>query len=997
MAGPSAVLFNHDTNTYEDVPASEVSSAIASGKYTSSGASTSTQAEGGTVTRSVEQLGAAETQGESDAGAVNATRASGNRRDIQRDLDSDKALSFSEGVADALSLGLIHGTSEVSELRREADSGSALLGQLVGTALGLKLPGPIHGITSGGEAVGRGLAQALLGEAETGFRGVVTRGLAEAGANSALMAASAFGHQITDSVIADKPFAAESIASEAGVGALLGFGLGFAGSAFGQLAKASRGAVEASGVAVKESRAALDSVGDLTRNWNDVVEQHAQRVGVLKVLADEGHIPGDLHLERAQSLRAAELARDALAELDPVRSLGGDPKEFQKWRSAVEKYQDAVVGLDEKMTPSMLERAHGAYGSPRQMGAAADLAPNPLAHLDVDAEMAAKGQVTSMSQELDKGMAGGAGEDWTHLKGTGEDFRARYQEIYGRPFEPGPQVHGGIEGEENLGGKQSATSEAGTNPGTRRRGAPPPSEPGVMADQRPVNDTVVDPRVERFNKQPAKYRAPHDTVIDAEGGYWDPDTQRFRKSPAKVKTPHDTVVDVEEGQTVGPRQVMEAGERPAAQAETAQDFVDTAKGELKRLPPGEGEVATENPHSPTQGKRAVKDYLNNWFREFDAKPRVSLGDQMQVRLTEALNNIAQVAGGRLDSAGSLQLLKSLGLKESTSPLGQRLDQIWSLGQAGKFAADESRGIKTPLRKGLMGQLQRYATNRGARAVGSAMLGGAVGGPVGAIVGMALTSAGFAGAAASSAGKLMTQIATVGEALLKGKRALMVSRGVLGNRPYQYSDAGVIKDPVSRIMEVQRLAANPDAIKARVTKQLGDLLLTSPEVAQHLIDTTVRNVQAISASAPMIMLSPLGKPIQPSGTALNKFFDFENAMHDLKGTLSAIQSGGASDAQIRAFHIGYPAVHGELVRGVVQNKEAMDRLDEAKLKAVERALGVTLTRATADPLITARYQANWELPKQQPQAPQAFKITAPTPTPVQASGGGRAPGNERQSK
>lgn len=964
---PSATLFNHETNTYEDVPAEQVSAAISSGQYTSAGTSVSARADGGVVTRPVEQLGASAAQGEASAGSVDAARASAARRESQKELDSDKILSFVEGAGDALTLGLMHGTREVDELRREADSGSALLGQLVGTALGLKFPGPISGLARGGEAAGTGLARALLGEAETGFRGVVTRGLAEAGANSALMAASAFGHQITDSVIADKPFAAESIASEAGVGALLGFGLGFAGSAFGQLAKASRGAVEASGVAVKESRAALDSVGDLTRNWNEVVEQHAQRVGVLKVLADEGHIPGDLHLERAQSLRAAESARDALAELDPARSLGGDPKEFQKWRAAVEKYQDAVVGLDEKMTPSMLERAHGSYGSPHQMGVASDLAPNPLAHLDVDAEMAGKGQITSMSQELDKGMAGGAGEDWTHLKGTGEDFRARYQEIYGRPYEPGPQVHGGIEGEENLGGKQSATSEAGTNPGTRRRGAEPPSEPGTVGDQLPANDTVVDPRVERFNKQPAKYRAPHDTVVDVEG------------------------------QTVGPRQVIEAGERPAAQAETAQDFVDTAKDELKRLPPGEGDAATDNPHSPTQGKRAVKDYLNNWFREFDAKPRVSLGDQMQVRLTEALNNIAQVAGGRLDSVGSLQLLKSLGLKESTSPLGQRLDQIWSLGQAGKFAADESRGIKTPLRKGLVGQLQRYATNRGAKAVGSAMLGGAVGGPVGAIVGMALTSAGFAGAAASSAGKLMTQIATVGEALLKGKRALMVSRGVLGNRPYQYSDAGVIKDPVSRIMEVQRLAANPDAIKARVTKQLGDLLLTSPEVAQHLIDTTVRNVQAISASAPMIMLSPLGKPIQPSGTALNKFFDFENAMHDLKGTLSAIQSGGASDAQIRAFHIGYPAVHGELVRGVVQNKEAMDRLDEAKLKAVERALGVTLTRATADPLITARYQANWELPKQQPQAPQAFKITAPTPTPVQASGGGRAPGNERQSK
>jgi hypothetical protein len=196
------------------------------------------------------------------------------------------------------------------------------------------------------------------------------------------------------------------------------------------------------------------------------------------------------------------------------------------------------------------------------------------------------------------------------------------------------------------------------------------------------------------------------------------------------------------------------------------------------------------------------------------------------------------------------------------------------------------------------------------------------------------------------------------------------------------------------MDVQRLAANPDAIKARVTRQLGDMLLTSPEMAQHLIDTTVRHVQAISASAPAIMLSPLGRPIQPSGTALQKFFDFENAMHDLPGVLKAIGAGTASDAQIKALHIGYPAVHAELFRSVAGQDGQLSQLEESKLKAIERIVGAPLTRSTADPTVTARYQANWENPKPQPKPAQAFKITAPKPTPVQASSGERAPGNER---
>lgn len=952
MAGPSAVLFNHETNTYEEVPAEQVSAAIASGQYTASG-STETQAEGGTVTRPVEQLGAAAVQGESDAGAVNAARAAAARRELQKELVSDKALSFSEGLADALSLGLIHGTREDDELRREADSGSALLGQLVGTAVGLKFPGPIKGVVEGGEAAGTGLARALFGEVDTGFRGVVTRGLQEAGANAALMAASAFGHQITDSVIADKPFAAESVVSEAGTGALLGFGFGFAGSAFGQLARASRSAVEASGVAAKESRAALDAVGDLTRQWDSVVEQHAQRIGVLRALAEDGHIPGDMLEERASALAKADSARDALKELDPERAFSGDPKEFQKWRNAVERYQEAVGSLDEKMTPSALERAHA---NPVRVGESPNAAGPQIHPLDVDAAMADRGFRSPMSEELDRAMT--------------PEARAKYQEIYGRPFEEGPRVsQPGAIGEENLGGKATPTSELGTNPGTRRRAPVSPEAPeqalAGRGEQAPLgHDTEVD--VRRFNKSPTKFREPRDTVIDAEG------------------------------QTIGPRQVMEAGERPAAQAETAKDFVDHAKQQL--LAAGEAErVSGRVGMRPDVGggKKAVRDYLNSWFREFDAKPRVGLGDQLRVRLTEALDNISKASGGRLDSAGGLQLMKALGLKEAESPLGQRLDQVWSLGQAGKFAADEARGVRTPLRKGLLGQIQRYATHKGARMAAGALLGSSVGGPMGAIIGMALTSAGFAGKAASSAGKLMQQIATVGEALLKGRRATLAVKAVTGNRPYQYSDSGPIKDPVQRIMEVQRLAANPAAIKARVAHQVGDLALTSPEMAQHILQTTVNHIQAIAMSAPAIMLNPLGQPIAPSSTALNKFFEFENAIHDLPGTLAAIGKGTASASQVRALQLGFPAVHAELVRSVVGKQEALANLNVAKLRTMEMALGIPLTRATADPTVTARFQTNWQAPKPAPAPAQAFKITAPKPTPAQAASGDRAPGNERK--
>jgi hypothetical protein len=957
MSAPSAVLFNQETNTYEEVPAEQVSAAIASGKFTASGATTETQADGGVVTRPVEQLGAAATQGEREAGAVNAARAAAARREHQKELDSDAALTFAEGIGDALTVGLVHGTREEDELRREADSGSALLGQLAGTALGLALPvGPVKWVTKGGEALGGGIARTLLGEAETGFRGVVTAGLKESAANAALMAATAFGHQVTDAVLADKPFAGEAIANEAGMGALLGFGFGFGGSAFGQLAKGSRAAVEASGVALKESRAALDAVHDLTRGWDSAVEEHASRVGVLKVLSDDGHIPSDMHVDRSAALRQAERARDALREIDSEAALGGDKAEYQKWRNAVEKYQDAVTNLNERMTPSPLERAHA---NKVNLGESPNGAGAQVHPMDIDRFMADNGFRSPMADELNKAMT--------------PEARAAYERIHGRPFEdlPGTKSVGETPvGEENLGGQKTPTSELGTNPGgrARRPAAEAPNtivdhtNPTMELDNTRLNDTIVDPRLERFERSPARVKSPRDTVIEAEG------------------------------RTVMPREVLEAGERPIPKAETGQDFVESTKRQFQ-LPEGRP-TEPRGRAASSDGKKAVRDYLNGWFRDFDKSPRVGVADELHARLQQALDSIAKAGGSRLDSAGALELLKSMGLKNATSPLGLRLDQVWSLGQIGRFAADEARGVASPLRKGLMGRLQTYAAGRVGKAVGGALLGGSVGGPVGAILGMAAASAGFAGKAASTAGKLMTEVAKVGEALLKGRRATVAARAVAGNRPYQYDDQGPIKDPVERIIALQRLAGNPDLIRARVMKQVGDVSLTSPEMSQHMVQTVANQLQVIAKSAPAIMFTPLGKPVTPTGTALQKFYDMENAMHDLPGVLDAIAKGTASSTQLRALQLGFPAVHAELARGILPMREALEKLEEAKLRTIEKVLGMPLTRATADPKITARFQGNWTVDPGTPKPAQAFKIRADKPTAAQSASGDRAPGNER---
>ncbi len=977
MPEPSTILFNYQTGVYEDVPASQVGAALAGGTHAATGTTTTTRGEGGLVTRPVEQLGAAAAQGEGSAEDIIAQRAAAERRTERLEAVSNPGQSFAEGIGEALTLGLLHGTTEIDELRREIDGGWALAGQLVGTVIGLKVPGLVSGVAKAGEKLGAGAARAILGEASTGFRGAAARGLEEASINAALMTATGFGHQITDAVVADKPFAAESIIHEAGIGAVLGFGAGWLGSTFGQLSKSSRAAVEASGVAAKESEAALLAVNDLTRSWDEALEANSRNAGVLRVLAEDGHIPSNLVRGRTDAIKNAERARDALRKLDPERALRGDAKEYQKWRSAVERYDDAIREVDDKLAPSLVERA-APYPATVRTPLPEELVPRAV--VDVDAIEAAKGYQSEMKLGLDD------------IIRKNPELQEKFASIYGREYQYAEPLVSSID-EANLGGRVSATSDLSTNVGVRgKRGrAPEPPAPEPIGLVRQGPDTVVDARLERF-KPTAE---PHDTLVDpraAERGdlpqrfgtpqktIVDPRLERF-KSTAK---PGDTAV--EPGPSVVeqvPPEIARAGEPVAPASSVGEEFVENAK------------AAASAPVS--EGKKAVHDYLKNWAKEYDARPRISSRDKLDARLAEALDRIGRVGGSRLDSAGGLELSRSLGLSQPTGSLGSRLDQVWSLGQAGKFAADEARGVRTPLRKGLMGMMQRYAVHKGARGLASAAVGGATAGPVGAILGYALTSTGFAGSVASSAGKLAQQVAKVGEALLSGRRAVVAVRAAAGNRPYQYSDEGPIQDPIQRILEVQRMATNPDAIRARVNKQLGDLVVVAPEMAQHLADTTVSHIREIAMSSPAIMMTPLGTPIAPSGTAMTRFFDFENAMHDLRGTLKALASGGASESQIRAFHVGYPAVHAQLVRGVIGQSEALARLESAKLRAMERALGMPLTRASAEPGYIARLQGNWTSPQVagRAQAPQSFKITAPAPTPVQASSSGRAPGNERK--
>lgn len=1151
-SGQGASLFNHKTSSYEWVPADQIADALASG-YTSSG-SVDSRAEGGLVTRPVNELNAAVTQGETSAGDVAALRGQEARREARLDATSDPVTTFGEGLVDALSLGLVHDTSEEGKLRRTEDSGSALLGMLTGTVVGLGTPGLVSGTTKGGQAAGRAMARALLRDIEAPASRAITRGLEEAGANAAMMGAAAIGHQLTDAVIADKPFSAEVVGHEVGVGALLGFGAGWLGSSFGRIAKGSRDAVEKSGIVAAETKTVEDALGSMRSAWDGAVEQHAQRMGVLEVLSRDGHLPEGFLGNRAVALKEAQKAKAALEKLDVAKGLSSDAKGYASWRQAVENYDDAVRNLDSVMAPNGLERAQI---SPRQFG---DMDPLPAKPKPIDTVAAwnEEGAISPHAFSRDAAMT--------------PERREAFRRIYGREFE---SVEEGLMREvaEDAGGPFAREMPSGTQVGNtqmRRVAADAMPEeiaasarvpelprnagmmeavPGGTLVGRRTPDVIAPPNIMGQNaddiariagpatdRQGAKMAGdmqelrygmkdtapvpgqartvelPRQVVSAADNGAAFTATKRAideQKLASAVDGPNGTVnirnrvegglpetatppgqtvrlksptpspaaaapaaakntgeqianvfagaknagrdgfvdamwknaqegkaiprmggvenalrdaqkagklnsrADVEDivnahypqaggGKTVSGKGSKQADNAPSK--DSGDEFYD-AEGQLRgEAPPKGGTAEMPKEDLPSmdaklakeEGKAAVKRYIDAWFNESSKVAKAQPGDVARAQLEAALNKLEQVGGSRLDSAGALELGKTLNLPPTRSSLGDRLDQVWAIRQAGKYAADEARGVASPLRGGMASAIKNYLLRKGARGAAGAMAGGALAGPLGAALGYAVTSAGFAGSVASSTGRVMGKLAEVGEALLRGPRATVAVKTVAGNRPYQYNDDGPIADPVERIAALQRLAADPDRIRAQVRNQLGDLMLTTPELATAMEENAVRQIQNLSIRAPAIVWDTLGRPIMPTRGSMRKFFEFENATHNVTELLDSIKRGSVTGNQIEALMVQFPMMHAQLVKPLLADRARLSKMSAQQLKNIENVSGIPFTRAAQDPGFTMRMQDGWNSDKQPEPAPgktQALKITgATTPTPAQSASTGRAPGN-----
>lgn len=446
MAG--LVLWNRETGRPELVEGDQVQAALASGAYTE-GPPEVTKGEGPAVTRDASNIGAAEAHGESATPAV-AQKSVAAREAVRRsyvDTVADENLSYAEGVVDALSFGLVHDPSKTAELRRDVNSGYALYGEITGTVIGMETAGPTKALAGAGRRVGEKTAARLLGEAAMEGRGaIVARTAGGATEMAGLMAAGSVGHQFTDAVIGDKDFSAAAVVHEAGLGAIMGGTFNFLSGVFGRAA--SRYEIEAQGglldPASAESRGLGDHVDSALRGWNEVLDNHETRLGVLKALEADGALDVSIPEfmgKRELALAEARGALRDLAEHSFDDALNGDKDAWNRWHARMERASQKVEALDEMMRPKMLERL-----APQEPGRPlADPGAPKTEQLGIPYEHVA--EMDALMQDPARA--------------------AEYERLHGRPYEA--QAGGGTRPfMENLGGEASPTSELKTPAATPR-------------------------------------------------------------------------------------------------------------------------------------------------------------------------------------------------------------------------------------------------------------------------------------------------------------------------------------------------------------------------------------------------------------------------------------------------------------------------------------------------------------------------------------------------
>lgn len=1014
-----------DTSTGQPktIPLGQLKQAVDSGKYETSDSSAINADTLNTQTR-LEPDQAAGILNTGNSQFIDQSQI-GNQQTKEAQLKSyntagDTALTFAEGVTDALTFGFGHergyGPDGDPDIRRGQNPNSQWLGEMTGIALGLVSGSGEAKLAELGETLGKKVAGTLLGEGKVGS--IASKMFGEAGANAAISAAQATGHQSWDALLSDKPIAVEAIAHETGMGALLGAGFGGAEGFFGSLGKGvARSAVEDGINAPEFLKTASTTFDQSVHELRTALRLNETRFGILNEAVGDYRIPDDFRTDRLERLEAAQEAEANLIKQGNAEyALSTSPKQAFKWQQAFEEFHTTLGELDQAMTPKLKE---------------------------IDPWM----KVQELNSPAYKAMM-------DHLNGLKD---ASGEIINPDQLLPGENRVSPDIGEANLGGRLSESSERGTGIGRRPAPMEPPVEPSAelpeSVDGRPspigqpkAQYNVVSvgrksgprsPAARALAEIPEAPQTPQPGV-DIEGAIDSVNSNRYKPPHVKgdlnvqVGEPrYDTQGNISFDKDIRPEDIN-AGDRGKGGADLA-GVIGAVNKEKYRTPNIEGDLDTpvgeprydDNGHvsfeddvSPeyknkeaarvTDAQHDHRSFIDDWVKDYKRMDFGTPGGRALDKINDYMKTLNDSSNGRLDAAGALNMARTEGFGESTTELGNRFQQAWSINKlakdasaASRLAADRALTKSAEVKDKIIKTLGTKLTI----GVGGAVVGGGAYGQKGAILGASLATGylAFGGKVAGTIAKLKSAVTTAGQAILKGSRTTIIaqasSNAVSYNHPWSYSDKGPIKDPIERIQEIQHVAAHPDLITAQVTKNTEDLNTVHSELHQLLTQQLNQRMINLSIRAPKFVWDKFGQPLQPAEGAMRKFLEYENATNDLVGTLHAISKGMVTQDQSDGLRDSWPAWHTKLSAQLLNDPAQLKSLGPTQLNNVEKITGLDFT-GKQDPQYVMRQQAGWAVATSQSTGhqpngkPQAFKInnTPSATSTVNQSSSGRAPGN-----
>lgn len=955
---PGIVLINPVNREPEYVPEDQISDYVRRGYTTPAGGATTETSSGRQVVVGTPELQSALATGGSgvNPSALAAQQAQEAER-AQYNTLGQEALTFGEGALEGLTAGASNLLldSEESRMRAEVNPlahGAGVIGGAVAPALAGEegsLAGLLRNTPAGlsmraGEAAA-GLvklpAATRLGQALVqGVTGAV-QGTVDAGLYGA-------GSQAVDSLLHNRPFAAEAVLSDAALGASLGVVLGFAAGGLKGLGKAAdiAPAVEAN------TADALSEMGSRLRQADDFVKQARLDVAALANEPGGGYLAEQLAAvnEAEKQLKAvAGLKNFDGAEAKLARRLKGlDGEEAQLFGRAMEDYEVASARLDDALNP-FRDRLVRPLPDEQIVNAAG--VPEAKRGVKLQTPL---GEIDPYNFNPEKYMEHWGTPEYRELLRRRFNFMADDYVNNGRAFQKfgaeGPPQVIAAEAGVKAGDKTGAFSPEAL----RAQGAPLPPSSGPKLIDTPLGKIDPDgpPLHDLF---PDKVGTPeYAEAVNAKAEYFRGQLTPGRHVPSEeLVGPAAPVSPAQEKleKLTNPGKVSAKEPVPAPPAEPAQPIQvtkDTAPPAAK--PPRQAVI----PYSA----RAPK--LN----------RAQIG-------ARALAGGSPLPGGGIQAMDVQQVAHLMGADVAkvpgAGPVSDAAMKVWALNRLAKATAQAEKGTG-----GIFGHIMRAAEVGGAggtgRRIGQAVVGHAVGGPIGAAVGYAIGRDVWRGAGrlASTAGRALRQVENATAKLL-GHTAPSIAKGVVAAKAINDIHLGPPskddpKDNLARMRaELGRVMANPDALDQAVDDHFAGVRTLAPDVADKIKEAYKLRLQNY---ANMIPKPPPGlyRPEEWKGDpiATSTFYRYLMAAEDPYGRV-VNRLNKATPIELKALQDNWPETLNEIRRNLIARGDEVAKLGHIQAAKVSEILGQPVV-GFADPGLWRRQQALYEQDRgQKPQA------------------------------